>query len=274
MYIHQTWKSWSTLTKDMHRSVQAWQSVHPEAHYVFWDDTACRELMQAHFPDLVDVYDDLPYGVQRADMFRIAVLYHYGGIYADTDLIPNQNILRSDLMQNHRNLLVFASWENQTNAFIIAKTPKIPILRWLLSDMAKVHKIFKSLCLYNPLTRYLAIIWSTGPGSVRRAVGRGPGVYYIPVTEWQPCDRCNEYTAACPRNTGVYFEHLNGKSWNQFAEKAWNFMSCAHVHLWKWKYVIIMLVLLFLCASWMYKNKFRINWGLFQRFGRQLGLLC
>ena len=50
------------------------------------DDNACKNFIRDNFSDEVFVvYNSLPLGIMRADMWRLAVMYVHGGIYADTD---------------------------------------------------------------------------------------------------------------------------------------------------------------------------------------------
>jgi len=70
------------------------------------DDESCRE----HIKELVrltgkatflQVYDALETGVQRADMWRYAVLYLYGGVYADVDVLAKPHM--ADLVNENLN---------------------------------------------------------------------------------------------------------------------------------------------------------------------------
>lgn len=238
--IHQTWAHADTLTNDMKFSISEWKRLHPHFVHRFWDDEACDEFMRERFPELYSTYIDLPFGVQRADMFRITVLYDRGGIYADTDLVPNVVIDESPLWI--KGDLIFASWENQTNAFIVSKKSGHPALWKALQLMVDRHWRCRGLGLYHSIFRvlwYPLIIFVTGPALIRDAVGKTKGVYYIPLYEWMPCDRCIEYTQTCPENSGRYFTHLNGKSWNTSVEALQNQMMCFFKYNWKWLLIVM-----------------------------------
>jgi len=76
-----------------------WQFHHSHYEYLFFDDNACLGLIDEHYPDLSDTYRKLPLGAQKADLFRYISIYHYGGIYADTDtwcLVPIEDYLDMD----------------------------------------------------------------------------------------------------------------------------------------------------------------------------------
>jgi mannosyltransferase OCH1-like enzyme len=214
--IHQTWKDASTLTADMQLSISEWKRLHPHWTHLFWDDEDCDLFMRTHHPDFYPTYSDLPRGVMKADLFRIAVLYTRGGMYADTDIIPNVTIDKSPLWAKAE--LIFASWEaNQTNAFIVSKRCNNPLLLNVMNLIKERHDFCRYYGLYG-LSRVglmnPTILYTTGPGAVRDAIGRDPSVYYVPRVEYMPCDICTSNTYRCPVNTGRYFTHMKGRSWN------------------------------------------------------------
>jgi mannosyltransferase OCH1-like enzyme len=54
---------------------------------VLWADSECLEFIRAEFPELLGVYEDARFAVTRVNIFRLAVLYRYGGVYADLDMV-------------------------------------------------------------------------------------------------------------------------------------------------------------------------------------------
>ena len=60
--------------------------------YILWDDAANRKLWVEHFPLLLDVYDGYQSSIQRADATRLLYMHVYGGIYADLDVAPCDNL--------------------------------------------------------------------------------------------------------------------------------------------------------------------------------------
>lgn len=66
---------------------RTWMRHHPEFVYEFYDDAACENFLRDSMPGLLPTYLKLPLPVQKADLFRYAVIYHLGGIYADVDTI-------------------------------------------------------------------------------------------------------------------------------------------------------------------------------------------
>jgi mannosyltransferase OCH1-like enzyme len=67
----------SLLQRSRHRN--------PGWEFRLWDDADNRALFESHFPDRLDAYDGLPFGVMRADIARYAYMAAEGGFYIDTD---------------------------------------------------------------------------------------------------------------------------------------------------------------------------------------------
>lgn len=83
--LSQTWKS-HTLPTEAARFRQGWQSLNPQLECRLFDDAEAREVVREVAPGHLGTYDALPYPVMRADIFRYAVLYRDGGLYADIDM--------------------------------------------------------------------------------------------------------------------------------------------------------------------------------------------
>lgn len=90
LIIHQTWKEVHTAnwTQHVRDGVEAWLSIAtgqtypelPKMAYVLWDDDAVDALIQLYEQNMWTVFKDLPRPVEKADIFRIAVLRWFGGI--------------------------------------------------------------------------------------------------------------------------------------------------------------------------------------------------
>lgn len=66
---------------------RSWQRLHPDFDYAFLDDAQCRAFVGERLPGLLATYDKLALPVQRADVFRYAFIYEFGGVYADVDTV-------------------------------------------------------------------------------------------------------------------------------------------------------------------------------------------
>ena len=102
--IHQIWiyqdsnKNISWAKKKFSESIQSWKDKHPDFNYFFWSNSEIFQLISDHFPLIINKIQEIKDGdiIILADIARLCVLYVYGGIYSDLDIIAHRNY--SDLL--------------------------------------------------------------------------------------------------------------------------------------------------------------------------------
>lgn len=87
--IHQTW--FEHLSKEKYpnfsRLAQSWKNQ-AGWDYRFYLDNDIEIFLSTHFPpEVKEAYDALSPGAFKADLFRYCVLFVYGGVYADVDVL-------------------------------------------------------------------------------------------------------------------------------------------------------------------------------------------
>ena len=81
------------LPPDLAVATNAWKKALPYHHFFFHDDDAVDRLFQlewTEFPQLEKYMKCVSKGAMKIDVWRILILYLYGGIYTDVDNIPLQ----------------------------------------------------------------------------------------------------------------------------------------------------------------------------------------
>ena len=61
-------------------------ALNPGWRHRLYTDFECREVIMRRLPRLLSVYDAYPTPIQRADLFRVAAVYVFGGVYLDLDM--------------------------------------------------------------------------------------------------------------------------------------------------------------------------------------------
>ena len=104
-------------------SLSSWVSLNPDFEVRVYEDHDASAFIHQHFSSHVAaIYDTLPLGVMRADVWRYAVLYVHGGIYTDSDTTcvrPVESWLSSEDERTWANcgLLVGAATEDEHQFF-------------------------------------------------------------------------------------------------------------------------------------------------------------
>ncbi len=105
--LYQTWKT-RTVPEKFKKNQRMWfdslsidisgvsrnHASLPEAgewRYVLLDDNDLRELVKTNFPQFLKAYDSFSKQIERVDFARCVMMY-LGGVYADLDTYPTQNI--------------------------------------------------------------------------------------------------------------------------------------------------------------------------------------
>lgn len=116
---------------------RSWRVNAPSVKTRFMDDRECDEFIRNNFDkEFYQMYSSLPFGVMKADIWRVAVVYIHGGIYADTDVECVSPI--SEWFKPNDKLLV--SVESEAGAlcnWIFAAEPKHPAIKHALDTIVE-----------------------------------------------------------------------------------------------------------------------------------------
>ena len=153
------------------QSSAAWQkhAVHIEAQYRLWSADEVDALARSHLPaEVLRIYEGARYPVMRADIGRILILYVYGGLYADLDVLPNrERFAQCSLgIARMRARPPVQKWEWEME--LLVATAGNPILmEWLRHIVHQVQeRPYEKGFFKNARCRY--IYQTTGPASMAR----------------------------------------------------------------------------------------------------------
>lgn len=70
-----------------------WTNLNNDYKIDFSLDKDCVSFLKEHFNDYIaNLFQFIPVGMYKADLWRLCKLYIHGGVYADVDLVPYLNI--------------------------------------------------------------------------------------------------------------------------------------------------------------------------------------
>ena len=236
--ILQTWKT-REIPEQWQSAVESVKTTHPDYKYILWTHETMAEFVKSTYPDFYPTYLNYKYDIQRCDAFRYLVLYKYGGIYLDLDIVCKKNL---DSLLTYD--LVFAKSPNisatYTNSFFMA-APHHLFLSYCIEQLPMYERSFVYFGKHNH------IMHSTGPLFLTKMLSnlkKNQNVYVLTKSEFAgDCSVCNETKCA----GGTYFKHLVGNSWNSWDSSLYNIILCRY----KW----LLLVLALLVGGWLYKGK-------------------
>jgi mannosyltransferase OCH1-like enzyme len=127
--IYQTYKSYD-LSNELKKLIKNTIDINQEFEYVFMDNHECLNFIETNFDNkFVEMYKTLPLDIMRADVWRVAVIYIYGGIYCDIDVLFKKSV--NPLLKNEE-LVVFTEKGGGISNFFFGAKPKHPSLKLVL----------------------------------------------------------------------------------------------------------------------------------------------
>jgi hypothetical protein len=160
--IHLTSKS-RCLHPVLAENVEKWRLKN---HSLFFhDDDAMDKLLYRdwpEFPQLKYVLKCLLYGgAAKADIWRILVLWEYGGVYADFDSYPHLDKFNESTITAEDEAFFVVETLGTVSQWFMAASPRHPMLYFT------IHAILGNLINLKDVGD-LPIVWTTGPGAVKQ----------------------------------------------------------------------------------------------------------
>ncbi|KAL7540663.1 hypothetical protein ACHAXR_010280 [Thalassiosira sp. AJA248-18] len=235
--IHQSYKSLSTLPKEWADTPPRWKELHPTYEYKFWSDDDNRNLIQQYYPWFLETYDSYPAPIQRADAARYFAVLHFGGIYADMDILPIRPV----------DPLLYKLNQPENNAdkeMIVAETYNLGLTNALFASIPNstvLHQFVQELPLHtHPLHGFerfiphFAVLLSTGPTRLWIYLNQHRSkIVTLNPAGWGQCHQCKQKKKQCVPVEGSFFETRKGGSWHKWDTRIMNFIFC-HVHFCVW----------------------------------------
>lgn len=225
--IHQTYKT-RELPEHWKQTPDSWKEHHPTWKYIFWDDKRCRALVAKHFPKYLKIFDSYPYPIQRADSIRYMMLYMYGGLYADLDMMAKKSV--DDLFSRDASvyLLTTPNTGIVTNCFMASKRGS--------KFWKHVLKTMRELSINpNPLwvSKHMIVMNTTGPSMLQQAYEsymqmeseNSRSIHLLPQSYIFP-EECNVCAPKPCTTIGSYITILPGSSWCSTDTEILTFLYC------------------------------------------------
>ncbi len=241
--IHQTWKTLD-VPEEWKEAVESCKNRHKDYKHIIWSHEMMEIFVKKEYPNFYDTYMSYPHDIQRCDAFRYLVLYKYGGIYLDMDIICKKkldSLLKYELViSRSSNITSFYA-----NAFFMT-IPKNSFIKFCIDNLPNYVNSFYYF------GKHWHIMNSTGSHFLTNMIKRYgekniKNLYVLDNTEFVgDCNVCSENKCL----GGTFFKHVYvNKTWNSFDSTIYNFMLC------NYKKIIVVLLLLIAMYYIFFKRK-------------------
>mmetsp|Transcript_14101 Transcript_14101/g.21140 ORF Transcript_14101/g.21140 Transcript_14101/m.21140 type:complete len:447 (-) Transcript_14101:92-1432(-) len=162
--IHISMKS-RCLPQDLMEYMNRWIQQLPTYSIFFHDDEAVDRVISSEwqeFPDLHRAMHCVKYtGAMTIDIWRILILYKYGGVYSDIDNWLTDEFTE-DTIPSNVTAFTFADVWNRPSQWFLAFEPRHPVMYLAVKQI--IHNVFNMKNMIKP-----KIVFTTGPGAVKDA---------------------------------------------------------------------------------------------------------
>jgi glycosyltransferase involved in cell wall biosynthesis len=170
--IHLIWVGSDTPPDFLKPNIEGWAKLMPDWTIRLWTNA---DINTTEFPEkIVNIINNVVKGAQKADIMRYFIIEKYGGVYMDSDVVPNKSL--DPLIKFKNTELVIChdlplTWEYISIGFFAAKAN---------------HPVMKTACemCYKVLINTEDIHLKTGPYLLGHAVAKAKmsdKIYLLPV---------------------------------------------------------------------------------------------
>ena len=160
--LHRVWHNKYVNNKMFQNCHQKWLDLNPNICQVWYDFRDCEKLIaETQEPIVLECYKKLKPLAFKADLFRLCVLYKYGGVYVDASSKPFVSIKEMIKGCQSQNTFISVLSNYGIHNGLIISVPKHPFLKAAIKEI--VNNVSKKLYMEH----YLAI---TGPICLKKSL--------------------------------------------------------------------------------------------------------
>lgn len=209
--IHQIWiQGYDSIPSQLKEYHDGCQRINNDFVHILWDEQKIVKLMKKYFDKkFIDAYNSFTIAAQKADFARYIILYVYGGIYLDMDMVCRKNLTPFLKFNFFFTTQVFYTYHESYLNGIIGCVPKHPAFIYLFRN------IFERLKFTNIPSK---VSYSTGTKVLYKSIhdyirDTGDDNFQIIDRKYlHPCtpfdkDSCVNECEDC------YIAHTNHASW-------------------------------------------------------------
>ncbi len=227
----------SEITEQYKTNMRKCAMLNPGYTFTVWNETNLERLYNEHFPWFLPTYRSYRYGpVQRNDVSRYFLLYHFGGIYIDMDIscqVSIDTIIQNVTRSNSKADVIaldevkkFITGNHGLLAAFLASPPKHPFLLEAIRHAPSANRYF--------LSKTHTILLSAGPWYITRIYAKYPCKEHI--------YKLNEQLTHA---NGTFLKHRFSSAWRGLASIILRRIQSIYSMMWQYKWLII--VILFAC---------------------------
>ncbi|CAB9517527.1 glycosyltransferase [Seminavis robusta] len=174
--IHMTMKS-RCAPQDVVETLDRWKTQFPYHEIYFHDDEAVDALLDGdwhEFPHLRKLMNCVKYkGAMKIDVWRILVVYLYGGMYTDIDVWPSTQFTETQPIGVNDDAFFMSDNWNRPSQWFFAMIPTHPIAYFTLYEIMARLRALDNLATVK-------VVFVTGPDALKHGYGQALSWGFVP----------------------------------------------------------------------------------------------
>jgi len=208
---HQTWmQGWNNLPEKFQENVEGLHELNPEYKHMRWDEESLRQECLKYSRACMNKYNSFEYMHSKVDFGRYVVLYNYGGISVDTDMVSLRPIRDTPGLEDSEFFISELSYPGNLvglkNNAVILCVAKHPIMKECIDLIIKDVRLPSDFKLKEEYVNE-----TTGPIFIGRLVAKyKDAVKTMDYTYYEPCSPKDPY---CEIPDKAIMDHQHELSW-------------------------------------------------------------
>lgn len=227
MIIHQIWMQGEPAIPDEYRRhATTLRAMNPEFEYKVWDERELERVCAGLGDRYLRAFRSAPHMHQRVDFGRYCVIYRYGGISIDMDVVPIKpigpvvarvpedrlGVTEMALTRTEASIMALRPmdyWLN--NATLIAPRPGMPACRILVDKMADrlLNPGWRAYC-----PKSMSIMVTTGPAYFTRVFRDHVPDHMVHRLAADYFEPCVGYDDECGPTKDTVVDHRHDGTWH------------------------------------------------------------
>lgn len=146
-----------------------WKQNFPSYSFYLHDDFAVDTLLREYVPEFPQLQKLMTACVQfggaiKVDIWRVLVLYKYGGIYSDIDVAPGRDFTEASILPNYTAFFLSDGW-NRPSQWTHAMKPRHPIAYFTMLEILTRVSAMEDVSHIKP-------VFTTGPDALKHGYGK------------------------------------------------------------------------------------------------------
>lgn len=219
--VHQTYKT-TQLPVAWKDTPNKWKEQ--DIDYKFWTDADNRKLIETDFPWFLTTYDSYAYPISRADAARYFIVFKYGGLYADLDIVPKRDLesLFRWVDSSGKDMIVAQTYNLGLTNALFGAVPSSKILEEFVHSLSSYRGWWEHF-----VPPHFRVLFTAGPTRFWIFLAKhNDSILTLPPTGWGQCHQCRSQQGQCAVSESSYFSTLPGGSWHKWDTRFVNGIMC------------------------------------------------